>query len=152
GVIQNSVGAVTVTKAGAAILTLGGANTYSGDTTIAAGTLALSATGSISNTPSITIASAATFDVSGAAPFVLSGATTLATAATADSSPILKGSGIIDLNSRPIVLAYDGTHPLFVSQGALLLNGNAFTVNGSPLPVGVYTVIAQASGTVSATG
>jgi hypothetical protein len=47
-------------------LTPGTTHTYSGNTTISAGTLALSATASIANTPIISIAGGATYDVSAA--------------------------------------------------------------------------------------
>ena len=37
-------------------------------------------------------------------------------------------------------------------QGTLLLNGNAFTVNGSVLPAGTYPIIQQASGAITSLG
>src|SRR5262249_35744297 len=43
GVIQNTTGTLALTKTGSGPLTLSGANTYSGDTTISAGTLKLGA-------------------------------------------------------------------------------------------------------------
>ena len=57
-----------LTKVGTGTLTSQRANTYTGNTTISAGTLALSGSGSIANTPSITIATNATFDVSAVTP------------------------------------------------------------------------------------
>lgn len=64
GVIKDNGGTVAITKVGATgTLTLGGANTYTGKTTVNAGTLAISATGSFSNTPLIDIKSGATLDV-----------------------------------------------------------------------------------------
>jgi len=57
-----------IRKLGAGILTLGTANTYNGATTIAAGTLALGAGGSLANSPVITVgdagASGAVLDIS----------------------------------------------------------------------------------------
>jgi fibronectin-binding autotransporter adhesin len=65
GTIANGSAAVTaLTKSGAGTLTLGGTNLYSGATVIKNGTLALGTTGSISNTPSITVLSNSMFDVS----------------------------------------------------------------------------------------
>jgi len=53
-----------LTKSGTGLLTLNGANSYSGATRILDGTLALGANGSISNSPSISIAAGKLFDVS----------------------------------------------------------------------------------------
>ncbi|OQB80125.1 MAG: tRNA nuclease WapA precursor [Planctomycetes bacterium ADurb.Bin126] len=47
GVIQNTSGTLALVKTGTGTLTLAGANTYSGDTTIGAGTLKLGASGAI---------------------------------------------------------------------------------------------------------
>ena len=63
-------------------------------------------------------------------------------------------TGTISLGSRPITLTYDGSHPaLYISQGRLALNGNGFTVNSaSPLAVGTYPIVLQASGNVTSNG
>ena len=99
GVIQNTAGTLALTKIGSGVLTLGGTNTYSGNTTISAGTLALGGTGSIRNTPVISIAAGATLDVSGIAlPFALSGSTTL-TASGTTSPATIRGVGTVDLGS-----------------------------------------------------
>ncbi len=65
GVIQNGAGAGSVIKTGAGTLTLSGVSTYTGATTISAGKLALTGTGTIAASSQIVIASGATFDVSG---------------------------------------------------------------------------------------
>jgi hypothetical protein len=50
-------------------------------------------------------------------------------------------------------LAYDGSHPaLTISQGILSLTGNAFTVNGTALGSGNYTIVQQASGNITSSG
>src|SRR5262249_42946906 len=78
--------------------------------------------------------------------------TALAASGTA-SAATLKGGTTINLGSQPITLTYDGAHPaLNISQGALSLNGTAFTVNGPVLPPGVYMIIQQATGVVTASG
>jgi autotransporter-associated beta strand protein len=70
-----SAGATTasLTKSGAGMLTLAGTNTYNGPTHIQAGTLALAPTGSISNSPAITIAQGAQLDLTSKPTFTLSG-------------------------------------------------------------------------------
>jgi len=150
-------------QAGTGTLTLTGANTYTGNTTISAGTLALGAGGSISNSAALSIAAGATFDVSAqSSPYTLASGvsltasgtgTTMGTSAAAINGP---AGGTVSLGSRPIILNYDGSDPaLYVSQGILSLHGNAFTVyttNGSPLAVGTYTLVQQASGNIAASG
>jgi autotransporter-associated beta strand protein len=63
GVIGTGSQMINVVKTGANTQTLTGANTYTGSTTIAEGTLALSGAGSINGSPTVTVASGATFDV-----------------------------------------------------------------------------------------
>ena len=112
----------------------------------------MGSTGSINNTAEISIAAGATFDVSAIASYTLSGSTTLSASGTSTPATI-NGGTTVSLGSQPIILAYDGSHPaLSISQGTLSLNGNAFTVNGAVLPPGTYTLIQQASGSVSGSG
>jgi fibronectin-binding autotransporter adhesin len=72
GVIQNGNNATRLTainKSGAGKWTLANTNTYSGNTTIASGTLALETNGALATTPVIQLASSsATFDVSSYTP------------------------------------------------------------------------------------
>ena len=152
GVISGSFG---FTKTSGGTLILNNTNTYSGRTTVSAGTVQLGASGSINNSSRITISAGGTFDVSPkASPYAWSSSTTLAAAGTGTAAT-LKGasSGTINMGSQPIVLTYDGSHtPLTVSQGTLALAGNPFTVNGSTLLPGTYTMISQTTGSVSTTG
>ncbi len=69
-------------KAGTGIMTLAGANTYTGNTTISEGTLALAASGSIANSRTISIAANAKLDVS-------------ATTFTVDANQTLEGTGMV---------------------------------------------------------
>ena len=134
---------------------LRGTDTYSGNTIITLGTVQLAATGSINNTPLISIGAGGTFDVSlKTSPYTLSTNTTLGAAGTTTAAN-LKGAsgGTVSLGSQPVVLTYDGTHPaLTVSQGTLALNGNAFTVNGSPLLAGAYNIVTETTGSISSSG
>jgi fibronectin-binding autotransporter adhesin len=85
GVISESGGSFGLTKTGAGMFTLSAANTFSGETTIAQGTLALSGSGSIGNSANIGIASGATLDASGRSDGTLALA----------SGQTLKGNGTV---------------------------------------------------------
>ena len=160
-------GAMTKTASG--VLTLSGSNTYTGDTTISAGTLALGSAGSINNSSAISISAGATFDVSAIAFYGLSDNTTLSAYGTgttigsnaaaingAAGGTVNLGSQLVSLTFTPTAFNGDTTHPsLYISQGTLSLNGTVFTVNnasGTPLGAGTYLLIQQANGSVTNSG
>jgi fibronectin-binding autotransporter adhesin len=131
GTISGSGG---LTKPSIDTLVLTGTNTYTGDTVINAGTVALSGGGSIGSSANITVNTGATLDVSSRADSTL----TLGTGQT------IKGSGTINGNltagaGSTIISASDG--------GVLSVSGNA-TLNGKTL----INLIAgsQTSGTLKA--
>ena len=135
-VYASLTGGANLTKGGAGTVTLASNNTYTGGTMINAGTLALGGSGSIANSTNISIAAGATFDVSGlgdSATYTLSSSASLTASGTVSAATIKGGSsGTVDLGSQAINLTYDGSHPaLYISQGTLSLNGNAFTINSS---------------------
>ncbi len=151
GITQDVAGR-GLTKAGNGTLKLLGVNAYSGNTTINAGTLALGSAGSLANTATITIAAGATLDLSAIGSYTLSTSNSVTAAGNASSATI-KGGTTVSFGSRPITLTFDGSDPaLSISQGTLVLNGNTFTVNGSVLAPGTYTLIQQASGNVTSSG
>jgi autotransporter-associated beta strand protein len=77
--IVNSVvqGPGNLLKTGAGNTTLTAANTYTGNTTIGAGTLALTGSGTITTSPTITVAAGAILDASAVMPLVLPSGQTL---------------------------------------------------------------------------
>ena len=152
GILQNGV---SLTKMGNGSQTLTGVNTYSGGTTINAGTLALSGSGSIANTPRIVVAGGATFNVSGlSSTFALGGSQTLS---NSTSTAVLNGNATT--GSGTISLTYGSGTPSFtVTNGTLTLSsGTVAKVNntGSALAVGSYKIISKAvsgnTGTVAGT-
>ena len=160
GIISGNGG---LTMSGSGTLTLGGVNTYSGATTISAGTLALGSGASLAAASSVSIAAGASLDVSGlgaSSTYTLGNSATLTASGTGTtvgtSAAAINGgaTGTISLGSRPITLTYDGLQPaLYISQGRLSLNGNAFTVNSaSPMAAGTYAIVQQASGNITSSG
>ncbi|MGC4016911.1 MAG: autotransporter-associated beta strand repeat-containing protein [Luteolibacter sp.] len=99
-VLRNGVtgvsGAVVTTgliKTGAGMMTLSGANTYGGPTSISDGKLALTGSGSIANSSTINVASGAFLDVSGtASTWTLGAVQTLAGNGTIIGNAIVSGT------------------------------------------------------------
>ena len=145
-------------------LKLTAANTYSGDTTISAGTLALSGAGSMANTPNIWMASGATLDVSTpTTALILGSGQTLkvsATGANASATNVLAAGKNLTLGNSTTGLeftAYAGGSivPLTLTGagGNLALNSKPIKLDTtSVLSQGPYTLIAHGgSATVSGT-
>ena len=138
GVITNG----SMTKNGPGRLIFTGNNNYAGATLINAGTLALSGSGSVSNTPFITVAGGATFDVSG-----LSSAFTLGAAQTlSNSTATAVLAGNLATSSGTLALLYPGTTPFTVTNGTITLATNTvLRVNNTAaaLGAGSYKLIAK---------
>lgn len=164
GVISGSPGVgLTVARLPGATgrLVLSGANTYNGPTNVSGGTLALTGSGSIANSPSIDLAGGATLDVSGLTnALTLSSGQALKAVGTTSSALVATAAGkglTLAPNSPLQFTAYNGaTPPLSVSgAGSVTLSaGNVVTVNvsngGVPLGLGDYTLIAKGtSGSVN---
>ncbi len=118
GVIQDSLSGgthkVAVTLLGGS-LTLTNVNTYSGDTTISAGTLYLVGAGSIANSANIGIGTGATLDVSGR----------IDTGLTVGATQTLKGNGAFNVVGN---LTNNGTIELKVNKSGSTLTADS--VNG----------------------
>jgi autotransporter-associated beta strand protein len=150
-------GAFAVTKSGSGTLTLSGANTYTGATTVSAGTLQLgTASERISNSSALTVASGATFDLAGFSETVgslagagtvnSSAAGTLTLTAGADNTSTTF-SGIVENSSATsVALTKSGS-------GTLTLSGtNTYTgittISAGTLRLGANEVIPNASDVV----
>jgi autotransporter-associated beta strand protein len=145
----------SITKTGNGVLTLNAANSYSGTTTISAGTLALGALGSIGYSTNIVIAGGATLDAS-ANYFPLSSSQTLG---NSGGTAILGGN--VNATSGKVALAYaSGTPALNVTNGVLTLapastikvnnTGAPLTTAGSPYKLISKTTGGSVAGTVPA--
>ncbi|HTJ77356.1 MAG TPA: autotransporter-associated beta strand repeat-containing protein, partial [Rariglobus sp.] len=151
-IVDNSgINTTDVTKAGTGTWTLSGANTYTGVTTINAGALALSGSGSIAN--SNVAGSGGTFDISG----TTSGASVVS----------LAGSDAVTLGSQTLALSnasgtYSGVMSgtgggLTLTAGTEILSGantytGATTINGGTLSLSSTGALGSSSGTTVASG
>jgi autotransporter-associated beta strand protein len=125
-----------ITKIGTGKLTLSGSDTYTGDTVVSAGTLALGVGGSIASSPNIKLAASTTFDVS-AISFSLGAAQTIAR--TGAGTATIVGGLTMASGSKASFDAASGSVGQF-SAAALTLNNNTITiaVSGSALGIGTY--------------
>jgi autotransporter-associated beta strand protein len=145
GIIQNGSGAVALTKAGTGSLSLTGANTYTGITTVSAGTLSIgsgSTTGSISNSSNVTNNGTLTFNRSN----------------TYTYSGIISGTGAVT-KSGAGTLTLSGTNTYTgatsISEGTLRLgaanavpNTSNVILGGGTLSTGATTGFNETAGTL----
>jgi autotransporter-associated beta strand protein len=153
--LKNIAGTGSLTKNGLGTWTLTGTNTYGGTTTVTAGRLAVGSGGSISNTPSISVAGGAVFDVTGLSSFTLGTGQRLG-----NSTSTATVAGNLNTGAGMVALTYTaGTPSLQITNGTFTLSTNTvFSVNntGTNLIPGSYKLIAkgvngQVAGTVPAT-
>ena len=139
GNLQNGVGSVALTKTGAGTLTLSGNNSYSGATTISAGTLAMGSSTGLSATSSVTINSSGTLDVNGNNITIdgLLGTGTLnnnggsaATLTAGASGTTTTFSGVIADGSKAVALTKSGSGTLTLT-GVNTYSGTTTIQNGT---------------------
>lgn len=146
GITLNSqwsgVGGLVLNGPGA--LEMGGTNTYTGNTTISQGTLALFGSASIAS-PYIIVAGGATLDATLSTFSLGAGQVLTNISGTAVVNGLQTGSGTISVT-------YDGsTPPLTVASGALTLSASTvFNINntGPALAEGSYKIISSTGGSV----
>lgn len=127
-----------LTKEGAGRLTLSGDNTYTGATTVAAGTLATSGNERVADASNLTVQSGAFFvlggneslaTISGAGDIVLAGSNVLTTNATSDTtfSGVLSGAGTLTkVGASKLTLSGTST-----ATGILNVNAGSIDLTGS---------------------
>ncbi len=148
-------GSGSLAKFGTGVLTLSGANSYTGLTQISGGTLRLGASDVIANASTVLVASGATFDLAGFNETIggLTGAGTVALGAgrlTVDQSANTLFSGVIT-GTGGLTKAGTGLLDLTGAStytGATFVNGGILAVNGSLLSA----VTVNNGGTLRGTG
>ncbi len=143
-------GNLSVVKKGSAKLTLGMNNTYTGSTTIAAGTLALSAGGDIAQSVSIQVYTNATLDVTAKAGYTIQkkliatgGAINLGTGKTLSFAT----AGVLEM---PLPSEIPTGAALTVTGDADVANMNLALINTGNFRYGQpYTILATLAGTIS---
>ena len=159
GTIQNGNSTFSLTKEGTGVFTLSGSNFYTGATTINAGTLALTGSGSIAPS-SVNVANAGSaFDISGTTSgagitslsgvaggsVILGGKTlTLSNASGSFDGAIGGAGGGLALTAGSETLTGTNTY-----TGPTTINGGTLLVNGSIAPSGAFV---NSGGTLAGTG
>jgi autotransporter-associated beta strand protein len=142
-----------INKTGQGALIMNGAKTYTGDTTISAGILSLSASGSIANSALIVVASLATNDVSAVTGgFVLQSAQTLGGGGTVTGNVTAKGAlspgepGAIGLLTFNNDLTIAGSIVIDVDTPAGFPPNDSFSVVGALTNAGTGAVMVRTNG------
>jgi fibronectin-binding autotransporter adhesin len=141
----------SLTKTGSGQLMLSGANTYSGTTTVSAGTLALGGSGSVHISPTIVVKAGATLDVAG----VTAGNNFDGSHFALQSGQMLKGNGTIvgalDIAAGAMIAPGESIGTL--SAGPITLSGSTSTLNAEiDLGNTLAADLLNASGTMTLNG
>jgi len=147
-IVNGSAATASLIISNTGVTTMSGANTYNGSTTISAGTLALTGSGSLAYSPLICLAGGTTLDASG-----LSSALELqpGQVISNSSSSTVALAGNIDASQGTIALTLNPSVPAFtISNGIFTVSTNSIIVvnNIAPTP-GPYSLIKNAGGRVA---
>lgn len=128
GVIsQVDAGALSITKEGSRKLTLSGANTYTGTTTVTAGTLSAQSAGALGTTGAVTVSGTGTLDISEGVSVTKSG--TALTLGGTGSPQLSSTTGSNIYNCAGVTL--NTTLPVSVAAGAYLKLNNSTAMTGA---------------------
>jgi len=127
-------GSAVLNKVGTGNLTLDNASTHTGNTTVSAGALTLTGSGSLANTPLITVANGAKFDVSALGSWTLGGTTNQTLAGNGVVLGNVTGAATVaGTSGATLVPGGDGTIGTLSLSNSLMLNdGNALAIDLSP--------------------
>ncbi|HSU55207.1 MAG TPA: autotransporter-associated beta strand repeat-containing protein, partial [Candidatus Dormibacteraeota bacterium] len=149
-------GAGKLTQNGPGTLTLDAFDSYTGETAINGGTLALGPSGSLSSSK-ISVGAGAIFDVSqpNGGSYTFNGTTFTARGAASPATVNAASGGSINFGPATIALVFDATNrPLTITYsggaaGTLVLNNNAFAISntGPALVQGTYPLFQLPAGT-----
>jgi fibronectin-binding autotransporter adhesin len=125
GQINNGAGTVALTKTGGGILTLTGANAYSGVTTVSNGTLALAGAGSIANSTTILVDNA-TLDVAEAINgFTHAFPVTVVNGALSVRTSVSNHIAALNLTDSSVRVASVGSGPVAIDTSMLTTGGTS---------------------------
>ncbi|NCA02755.1 MAG: hypothetical protein EBS87_11455, partial [Sphingomonadaceae bacterium] len=149
GVIANGTGTVGLTKTGTGKFTLSGANTYTGPTNVAEGTLELSSTGASNVSATlITVAPTAALRVIGGGANIAMGGS------LAGSGPVFiypnqfGTAGQRDVTLNGTNTAYTGTLTLGSTDGTIAATGTTRIITTSPAQLGAANIIVKDRGQI----
>ncbi|MFM8508176.1 MAG: beta strand repeat-containing protein, partial [Actinomycetota bacterium] len=153
GVISGTNGRLT--KQGDGVLTLSGDNTYTGTTTISAGTLRLGAANRIHNSSALDVIDGATFDLAGYSENVASISNTLGTGYITLGSGTLTISGSTSTEFLGVIS--DSGSLIQGGSGILTLTGantytGATTINSGTITLGASNVLSNSTAVSVAAG